>query len=38
MTTFSHISVNDVANFQGDVTIVDIRDPQSFANGHIIVI
>jgi len=34
MTTFSHISVNDVANFQGDVTIVDIRDPQSFANGH----
>ena len=34
MTTFSHISVNDVANSQGDVTIVDIRDPQSFANGH----
>ena len=34
MTTFSHISVSDVANFQGDVTIVDIRDPQSFANGH----
>ena len=34
MTTFTHISVDDVANFQGDVAIVDIRDPQSFANGH----
>ncbi|NDV90516.1 thiosulfate sulfurtransferase GlpE [Alteromonas sp. 345S023] len=34
MTTFSHISVEDVANFNGDVAIVDIRDPQSYANGH----
>ncbi len=34
MTTFSHISVQDVANFDGDVAIVDIRDPQSYANGH----
>ncbi|WP_282145780.1 thiosulfate sulfurtransferase GlpE [Alteromonas stellipolaris] len=34
MTAFSHISVQDVANFSGDVAIVDIRDPQSFANGH----
>lgn len=35
MTTFSHISVQDVADFKGDVSIVDIRDPQSYANGHI---
>lgn len=34
MTTFSHISVQDVANFDGNVAIVDIRDPQSYANGH----
>ena len=34
MTTFSNISVQDVASFEGEVTIVDIRDPQSFANGH----
>lgn len=34
MTTFSHISVQDVASFQGDVAIVDIRDPQSFVSGH----
>ncbi|WP_334030267.1 thiosulfate sulfurtransferase GlpE [Alteromonas sp. P256] len=34
MSTFSHISVQDVANFSGTVSIVDIRDPQSYANGH----
>ncbi|WP_269518713.1 thiosulfate sulfurtransferase GlpE [Alteromonas sp. BMJM2] len=34
MTTFSHISVQDVADFSGTVSIVDIRDPQSYANGH----
>ena len=34
MTTFSHISVQDVADFSGAVSIVDIRDPQSYANGH----
>ena len=35
MASFSHISVQDVASLTGDVAIVDIRDPQSFANGHI---
>lgn len=34
MTAFSHISVQDVASLTGNVAIVDIRDPQSFANGH----
>lgn len=34
MTTFSNISVNDVANFDKDVTIVDIRDPQSYSTAH----
>jgi thiosulfate sulfurtransferase len=34
MTTFSHISVQDVADFSGTVSIVDIRDTQSYANGH----
>ena len=34
MTTFSHISVQEVADFSGTVSIVDIRDPQSYANGH----
>jgi thiosulfate sulfurtransferase len=34
MSTFSHISVQDVADFSGTVSIVDIRDPQSYANGH----
>lgn len=35
MAEFSHISVQDAAAFNGDVAIVDIRDPQSYANGHI---
>jgi len=26
--------VQDVADFSGTVSIVDIRDPQSYANGH----
>lgn len=34
MTAFSHISVQDVASLTGNVAIVDIRDPQSYANGH----
>lgn len=34
MTQFSHISVADVAAKQDDYAVVDIRDPQSFANGH----
>ncbi|WP_420934484.1 thiosulfate sulfurtransferase GlpE [Alteromonas sp. A081] len=34
MGTYSHISVQDVADFTGPVSIVDIRDPQSYANGH----
>lgn len=34
MTGFSHISVQDVAEFSGDLAIVDIRDPQSFARAH----
>jgi thiosulfate sulfurtransferase len=34
MTTFSHISVQEVADLTGTVSIVDIRDPQSYANGH----
>lgn len=35
MQTFSHISVSEVAQLDGDVVIADIRDPQSYANGHI---
>jgi len=35
MTAFSHISIEDVAALEGEVAIVDIRDPQSFATGHI---
>ncbi len=34
MDTFHHISVEDVAERSADVTIVDIRDPQSFALSH----
>lgn len=34
MQSFSHISVNGVAEFDGTPAIVDIRDPQSYANGH----
>lgn len=34
MTAFAHISVQDVAQRQDDYTVVDIRDPQSFAMGH----
>lgn len=35
MGQFSHISVADVAAKKDELTIVDIRDPQSFAQGHI---
>ncbi len=35
MQRFSHISVNGVAEFEGSPVVVDIRDPQSYANGHI---
>lgn len=34
MTSFSHISVVDAASKSDTFTIVDIRDPQSYANGH----
>ncbi|MCW8109939.1 thiosulfate sulfurtransferase GlpE [Alteromonas ponticola] len=34
METFHHISVADVAARAADVTVVDIRDPQSFALSH----
>ena len=34
MTQFSHITVQDVADNKDKYAIVDIRDPQSFANGH----
>lgn len=34
MTTFSHISVSDVAAQLDKVTVADIRDPNSFAMGH----
>ncbi|QJR81038.1 thiosulfate sulfurtransferase GlpE [Alteromonas pelagimontana] len=34
MTDFQHIAVPDVAAKQASMKIVDIRDRQSFANGH----
>lgn len=34
MSEFKHISVQEVAENPAAFTIVDIRDPQSFANGH----
>lgn len=34
MQSFSHISVDGVAGFDGTPVVVDIRDPQSYANGH----
>ena len=34
MSEFKHISVQEVADNASAYTIVDIRDPQSFANGH----
>lgn len=34
MQSFSHISVNGVVEFDGEPVVVDIRDPQSYANGH----
>lgn len=35
MSTFAHISPNDVAQRLGSLTVVDIRDPNSFRQGHI---
>jgi thiosulfate sulfurtransferase len=35
MQQFSHISVADVAAKKEQLTLVDIRDPQSFQQGHI---
>ncbi|MCW8091171.1 thiosulfate sulfurtransferase GlpE [Alteromonas sp. ASW11-130] len=34
MNTFHHISIDDVAMRSADFTVVDIRDPQSFALSH----
>ncbi|NMH59818.1 thiosulfate sulfurtransferase GlpE [Alteromonas ponticola] len=34
MDTFHHISVADVAERGAEVTVVDIRDPQSFGQSH----
>jgi len=34
MSSFAHITVADVAAKREDLVVVDIRDPQSFANGH----
>lgn len=34
MPEFAHISVQDVAADPAAYTVVDIRDPQSFARGH----
>lgn len=34
MKAFEHISVQDVAQRKDELTIVDIRDPQSYAMGH----
>ncbi len=35
MAQFRHLSVVEVAAQQDSLVIADIRDPQSFANGHI---
>lgn len=35
MANFKHISIQDVASNLDNLTIVDIRDPGSFAAGHI---
>lgn len=34
MSSFKHITVADVASRKSEVKVVDIRDPQSFTNGH----
>lgn len=34
MSDFKHISVQEVADNLSAYTVVDIRDPQSFATGH----
>ena len=34
MSNFAHISVNDVVAKKDSVVVVDIRDPQSYANAH----
>lgn len=34
MESFSHISVAEVAALNDDAVIVDIRDPQSYAQAH----
>ena len=34
MSAFKHISIQDAAEKLDTFSVVDIRDPQSFANGH----
>lgn len=34
MSVFQHISIQDAAEKLDTFSVVDIRDPQSFANGH----
>lgn len=34
MSAYQHISVQDAAARLGEFAVVDIRDPQSFATGH----
>ncbi|MBU3023845.1 thiosulfate sulfurtransferase GlpE [Aestuariibacter sp. A3R04] len=34
MSAFQHISIQDAAEKLDTFAVVDIRDPQSFANGH----
>ncbi len=34
MSDFQHISIQDAADKLGEFAVVDIRDPQSFAMGH----
>ena len=34
MSAFQHISIQDAASKLDEFAVVDIRDPQSFANGH----